>query len=66
MSSVVNDRLQQMHRAEAIAFDESLQKSFLHSNLAKGEDILSEKRLLLRWLRKIVEPSTFGDFSSFI
>ena len=45
MSSVVNDRLQQKYGAEAIAFDESLQRSFLHSNLAKEEvDILSEKK----------------------
>ena len=45
MSPVVNDRLQQKYGAEAIAFDESLQKSFLHSNLAKEEvDILSEEK----------------------
>ena len=31
MSPVANDCLQQMHRAEAKALDESLQKSFLHS-----------------------------------
>ena len=31
MSPVANERLQQMYRAEAIALDESLQKSFLHS-----------------------------------
>ena len=31
MSPVASDCLQQMHRAEAKALDESLQKSFLHS-----------------------------------
>ena len=60
MSPVANDCLQQMHRAEANHFKRV-------SSTPKEEVDILRKRLLLRWLRlrRMVETSTFGDFSCF-